>query len=441
MQVHAFEGGVLVSRLWERFVQTSAGLKVDPSHQRVLLIILVLGIVLLVVVLVLISLADLTNRETTLLGTVLTLLSVGIGWGVSHYYSIQDKKAAVDEIREYEQRNLRTYALKAAEKVTNLSKELNRLSAYLQEELQYTGYRNADEELFAKEERIESAIHMLGSLRSINDTSLSDWQGVIGAELDEQRETEKEQAEALRELGDRISALEVAPTADLSAMTANSEVDEIKRQLRSLTAEISGGGFRAKPRPGYQNVDLKCPRCSAQVRYGQRAKENDRKALQCKVCDASLISTFREATGFVLTVRGTTDEQVVCPNCSTEQTVTLDEWPSASTSVGCPSCSTQLRVSRADHGETVRVAVQNLQKASEPLTVETIERVRTSLPAQPWPKGIHQTLAAELVLKPSTVQKAMQHLIRTGVYLDQVDGVVCTTAEKLQLIREAGTKL
>ena len=111
---------------------------------------LLLGVAFIVGVLLIISLAELTNRETTLLGTVLTLISVMIGWGISHYYSTQDKKAAIEEIREFEQKNLRTYALKAAEKVTNLSKELNRLSAYLEEELQYTGYRNSEEELFAK---------------------------------------------------------------------------------------------------------------------------------------------------------------------------------------------------------------------------------------------------------------------------------------------------
>lgn len=407
---------------------------------RLVLIVTLVGVVLIAAVLFLISLSDLSNRETTLLGTVLTLLSIGIGWGVSHYYATQDKKAAIAEVREYEQRNLRTYALKAAEKVTNLSKELNRLSAYLEEELQYTGYRNSDEELFAKEERIESAIHMLGSLRSINDTSLSDWQGVIGDELAEQRETEKEQAEAVRDLRERLSALERAPAGNAVSIE-NSEIDEIKRQLRSLSADISGVAFRVKPRPSFQHVDAICPRCSSPVRYGQRAKENDRKAVQCKICEASLISTYREATGFVLAVRGESIETVTCPTCSTEQSIGLDEWPSASTTVPCISCEATLRVSRADNGESIRVAIPSQQKPIEPLTPEIIEKVRAKLPPQPWPKGIHQLVATELDVRPTTVQKAIQHLIRTGAFMDQVNGVLCTTEEKLRLMREAGTSL
>lgn len=412
-----------------------------PNYGLVLTISLILGIAFIVSALLLIGLTELSNRETTLLGTVLTLLSVAIGWGVSHYYATQDKRAAIEEIREFEQRNLRTYALKAAEKVTNLSKELNRLSGYLQEELQYTGYRNSEEELFAKEERIESAIHMLGSLRSINDTSLSDWQGVIGEELEQQRESEKEQAEALRELSDRLTALEHAPASRASNAAENAEIDELRRQLRSLAADISGAGFRAKPRPSYQHVDSTCPQCSSPIKYGQRAKENDRKAIQCKTCEANLISRYREATGFVLAVRGHTNELVTCPTCSTQQSIDLDEWPTASTTVSCLSCETLMRVSRAENGESVRAVVVNQQKPAEPLTEEIIAQVRAALPQQPWPKGIHQSVAAQVSLRPSTVQKVIQHLIRTGVFMDQVDGVVCTTAEKLAILRSAGTKL
>lgn len=420
-------------------MQSSLQEKSTPSGTAVLVVSLV-GIAFIVAILLLISLSDLTNRETTLLGTVLTLLSIVVGWGISHYYAMQDKKAAIDEIREFEQRNLRTYALKAAEKVTNLSKELNRLSAYLEEELQYTGYRNSDEELFAKEERIESAIHMLGSLRSINDTSLSDWQGVIGDELEEQRETEREQTEALREIGERLSALECMP-ASMSPAVENSEIDEIKRHLRALSAEISGTAFRSKSRPSFQQIDTTCPNCLSVIRYGQRAKDNDCKAVQCKVCDANLISTYREATGFVLAVRGESLEVVICPGCSSEQSIRLDNWPSASTTVTCTSCDTSLRVSRADGGNTIRVTIPSSLKSQEPLTQEVIERVRVALPTQPWPKGIHQTIAVTLSLRPTTVQKAIQQLIRTGVFMDQLDGVICTTEEKIKVIREAGTRL
>ncbi len=113
-------------------------------------------------------------------------------------YSASQHKAAIEEVQEVHRTNLRTYALKAAEKVTNLSNELSRLSTYLQQELDYTDYRNTEEKLQAKEERLESAIHLLSTLKSVNDTSLSDWQGVIGDELAVQREETKEREQELR---------------------------------------------------------------------------------------------------------------------------------------------------------------------------------------------------------------------------------------------------
>ena len=409
----------------------------DTKHSRVALIIISVGIFFIAAVLFLISLSDLTSRETTLLGTVLTLLSVTIGGGVSHFYSTQDKKNAIAEIRDFEQRNLRTFALKAAEKVTNLSKELNRLSAYLQEELQYTDYRNSDEALFAKEERIESAIHMLESLRSINDTSLSDWQGVIGEELDERREFAKEQAEALIELGERLNAVE----NQSAPASPPEEFEEIKRSLRNLAAEFSGSAFRSKQRPNFQHVETFCTSCTAPIKYGQRAKEDDCKAIQCKNCNTNLISRYRESTGFVLTVRRNLSEEVTCPECSYKQSVELDEWPTASTTSVCTSCDVTLRISRAEKGQLIKVASINQSRPSAPLTEELLEVVRISLPEQPWPKGIHQTVAVKLSIKPSTVQKAIQHLIRTNVFMDQVDGVVCTTAEKIEIMRNAGARL
>lgn len=414
----------------------------NPSakkHQFVLIVILTMGLAFIVAVLLLISLVELSNRETTLLGTVLTLISVGIGWGVSHYYAGEDKKAAVAEIRDFEQRNLRTYALKAAEKVTNLSKELNRLSAYLQEELQYSGYRNADEELFAKEERIESAIHMLESLRSINDTSLSDWQGVIGEELDEQRELAKEQAQALRALSERLSAVEGAATVVATSLGENAEIDEIKKQIRALATDMSGGSFRTKQRPNYQQIESNCPACHSTITYGQRAKEGDRKAIQCKNCSTNLISIYHDEIGFKLKVRESLSESITCPDCSASQTARVDEWPTASTTVVCVSCRVPLRVSRS--GDGLRVAAVNSDRPVDILSPEFIEAVRHALPAQPWPKGIHQVVADRLATRPSLVQKAIQHLIRGGIFKDQVDGVVCTTAEKLALFRSVGSDL
>jgi hypothetical protein len=73
------------------------------------------------------------------------------------------------------------------------------------------------------------------------------------------------------------------------------------------------------------------------------------------------------------------------------------------------------------------------------LSDELINRVREKLPAQPWPKGVHLQVAAELGVTANTVQKVIQRLIATGVFMDQFNGRLCTTDEKTLLMRaEAG---
>lgn len=282
---------------------------------------------------------------------------------------------------------------------------------------------------------------MLESLRSINDTSLSDWQGVIGEELDEQRELAKEQAEMLKAVSDRLSAIEGANTATVPFVAASTEIDEIKKQIRALAADMSGGAFRSKQRPNFQQIETACPVCKVSLSYKQRAKDGDRKAIQCKGCATNLISAFNGESGFSLKVRENLPEPISCPTCSADQIVYVDEWPSASTTLVCESCSAALRVSRADGGETLKITAVNPARSTETLTPELIEAVRQALPAQPWPKGIHQVIAESLTIKATVVQKAMQHLIRTGVFMDQLNGVVCSTAEKLAILRASGSDL
>jgi len=89
-------------------------------------------------VLLYLSTGELTTRETGLLSTILTILSVIAAWVVSHLYSSSGHAKAIEEVKGAHQENLQTYALKAAEKVTNLSDQLNKLSIYLQEELENT---------------------------------------------------------------------------------------------------------------------------------------------------------------------------------------------------------------------------------------------------------------------------------------------------------------
>lgn len=420
------------------------GNSASDIQTKSILFIVILGLVVIAIVLITICWVELTNRESTLLGTILTFISIAIGWGISHFYSIKDKERAVEEVREFEQKNLRTYALKAAEKVTNLSKELNRLSAYLQEELQYTEYRNAEEELFAKEERIESAIHMLASLRSINDTSLSDWQGVIGEELDERRETEFVRVEALSNITERLNAIEANSTnaEQPSASEHSEEIQTLKRELRLVASELSGMAFRPRTKSAYLHMEIPCPACKEKLTYKQRTKENELKAVQCKHCKASYVAKYTDATGSVLRLREIIQETPSCPTCSSTITIGLDEFPSASKTCICTNCNDTIRVSRADEGRTLRVAtLTSRPKTSATLSTDILDLVKVSMPPQPWEKGVTETVAKEIGLSPQVVKKAVQHLIRSGVFSDQINGQLCTAAEKLALMRSLGSDI
>jgi hypothetical protein len=55
---------------------------------------------------------------------------------------------------------------------------------------------------------------------------------------------------------------------------------------------------------------------------------------------------------------------------------------------------------------------------------EFVEEVRKRLPPQPWPSGIHRTVALEMNAAEKQVSRAIKLLIRQAVFLHQVDGVV-----------------
>ncbi len=104
---------------------------------------------------------QLTVRESTLLGVQLAVCSIIASWLITHLYAARARREEIREVQEKNQSNLRMYGLKAAEKVNNVSNELEKLSVYLEAELNFTDYASSDEELNAKEERIESAIHII----------------------------------------------------------------------------------------------------------------------------------------------------------------------------------------------------------------------------------------------------------------------------------------
>lgn len=373
--------------------------------------------------LIYLSTGELTTKETGLLSTILTILSVIAAWIVSHLYSTSSHRQAIEEVKSAHQENLQTYALKAAEKVTNLSNQLNKLSIYLEEELENSDYETVEESLRAREERLHSAIHMIGMLKSINDTSLSDWHGVIGEQLEEQREEREEKEEELRELANRLETLWGSQLIGASSdHHLQQQLDVLQKDMRLLMAGVGGVSVKLhKPRKKVRReVEKVCPVCGNNLMFQQRARTNSHKAIECTGCNNSLVSKYsKDNDDFIIVKREEVEETINCPDCSEKIIIALDNYPSTSNTTKCDSCESSIRVVRLP---TCEVKLTSRPAPSIKLTEDIISEVKNLLPNQPWPKDIHKEIADKLNYSNSLISKATKELIRQGLYKEQIDG-------------------
>lgn len=379
-----------------------------------LTIVLIVGLLVGVLIcLYRISSGSPTPSETLLLSELLTLFSILGSWIASRYYSEFDFN-----------RNLRLFAHKAAEKVTNLSKELDRLSAVLQDELKAEQYATSGEALLARSIRIEDAIHIIRTLKSVNDGSLSDWQGVIGEELSAKLEEKEKREQSLRQLLERFESLEevepsLAPEADEGGETTKlrSEVNSIREDLRTLAGQVSGLPIRQpRARPGRQLVEAKCPLCSEIIRYRIKERQGAIKPVKCVHCGASLYS--RQLDGeVILRQRVPSHEVVICPVCAEKLDVMLDPVPGASQDLACPKCKNALKAIRKQQGVRVKV-----HEAGEKPSEVTEQRVKEAMGPQPWPPGKARAVSEELGLPVQVVSSIVKQLIDRGEFKVQVNG-------------------
>jgi hypothetical protein len=375
-----------------------------------------------------------SNRESGMLTILVTILSTLATWIITHLYSESQYESAIKDVQEQYKSNLRTYALKAAEKVNNLSNELNKLSMYLEEELDYTDYHSPEEELLAKEERIESAIHLIRTLKSVNDTALSDWEGVIGEELDQQREEKEEKEEELKALVEKVESLVEGQRQDFigtqrDTATVMHEIEILKSELRRAMFQLSDTKIpkRISKKEPKQIISNECPVCNAMIEYKQRPLVRSAIALICKKCGEKLISRFSEDKGFKLTIRGEENIVVECPSCGEKTNIFLDNFPASSAISVCKSCKVTYRIVRTIDGVEIKAIVpaQPIRK-KDPLSEEVIEQVRLKMPPQPWPTGVHRKIAEQLNLPAPLVTRAISVLIHKGIFKPQIDGIVYT---------------
>jgi ssDNA-binding Zn-finger/Zn-ribbon topoisomerase 1 len=370
-----------------------------------------------------------STTETALASVLLTLVSIGATWIVSHYYYLMTNAKDIERVTIQHDESLKTYARKAAEKVTNLSRELSRLSGYLREYLDYESSGDSLEVVLGvRDERLSGAIHIVEMLRSVNDTSLSDWYGVIGEELEKKKEhedeiearREKTIIEAIDKLGNMIQERAGSQKEVISEANIIARIEEMRSELTTVALGLrSASPGRSAPTPirARPRMYLPCPACQSDIEIeNSRAGKVKFKAYACSSCHTRVVVRPTETGEPMIALRGITPERVLCPKCETPQTVELDNVAGATAVIDCVQCAQKIRASRGVQGITCTF----LDGTDQAL----LAAVKQLLPPQPWPKGIHAEIAAKLGGSAKKVQKAINHLIETGVFRPQINGVL-----------------
>ena len=375
-----------------------------------LLLNLIIGLFCLsiIIIIVITSTKNLTSNETTLISVLLTILSIVVTWLVSQYFSNLSHKQAIEEVRTEHLNNLRTYALNAAEKVDNLSNELSKLSLYLQSELENDN-ETFEEASLSKTERIESAIHIINTLKSVNDTSLSDWKGVIGEELEEREEEKEERENKLLLLTERLDQL----SNERSNLISEKEFLKLKNQINLLLNSVNLPLLKRKLKSTKVKVEKPCPNCKEPIAYTQRTNEKSFKTVNCPKCKKRFSSRYSIEKNFYFVEEELLDESYTCPWCSDKQEIKFSNLPLVSDVIICSNCKSRVKISRnTNNSLAVKRFGNPVSKAVEDISDELLSKIAECLPQQPWPTGIHKIVAEKLGISNGVVTNAINILIQ-----------------------------
>jgi hypothetical protein len=344
-----------------------------------IVILFVASIIGIIICLIYITTSSLSSKENLLLSILLTICSALISWIITVMYAKNENSVKIEEIKSSYKKDLRIYALKAAEKVDNLSNELNKLAVFLKDELDEEN-ENIKNDLYAKKERIKSSIHIIGTLKSINDKSLSDWNGVIPTELEERDEEERETTEKIIEAKTKLNKISELPKS--SEDKYSEIISELQREIDHLIFSKTGNYTYSKNAKAYKTkVISNCPNCGHILIYKQRPQSNSIKSVRCTSCDKVSLSKWSESRSFYLEL---------------------------------------------DEGSNVLRKKPKKLKFDE----ELIQAVSNKLPKQPWPKGVHKKIKDELGISNYKLKGIINILIDRGVFLKQVNGKLFSKESK-----------
>ena len=151
-----------------------------------------------------------------------------------------------------------------------MSNQIARLITFIDGE-NFSSEKTQEESYKLLCERQRASVHMLETLKSMNDTSLSDWEGVIGDRLDAKRRLDEQRDYDINELIETIKSA-ARSEIDTHAIT-KTDYDGMLRELKDLTLTQSSLPASRAPMSRAMN----CPLCSHEVRL----RTNSRGHIRC----------------------------------------------------------------------------------------------------------------------------------------------------------------
>ncbi|HEV7998839.1 MAG TPA: hypothetical protein VGP63_03090 [Planctomycetaceae bacterium] len=367
-----------------------------------------LGLATIVIIVVAATKQSPTAAESLMLGVLISVFSVLAAVVVSHiYYKLGSQSASQEAKRSYDE-TIRTFARKAAEKVFNLSNEFDRLAESLR-----TAIDEGDEEesnkltLLVLREKILSAIHILETLKSMNDTSLSDWRGIIGEDIQLQRQRQLQISEELEEQRELLGELESRVTGERREQIEQ-RLQQVERRVHENIAALP---FLFRPphlKPKKREVQIVCPGCGVQNTVLARSRVGAVKLFQCEGCEHFVDVRFQNEVEFKAEMASEQSMKVACGDCKSEIEFNIPDRLGASVGIACAECGSGMTATMSKEG------IHYHPHKKTAMTESFLNLVLANLPPRPWPQGVHKQIAQRMGVSNSSVSRALTVLIRTG---------------------------
>jgi hypothetical protein len=290
---------------------------------------------------------ELSQREALFLSILLTVLAIVISWLATSLASKSTSDQMRDTLKSEYTENLRTYALKAAEKVQNLSAEIERLNEYLAEPIS----SEQIEPFLLAREKLKTANLMLSTIKSVNDTALSDWRGVIGDDLKKQRviETDIEnihqELELLENMMDASKAQQ--PLPGFESKEIDNEVEDIKESIEKTIEDYAQKSPIPIRIPKRKRIDsiVKCPNCQSDNQTRLFLREGYRKVLKCRNCGSYFMLNVDLDSNIKTEIMPTKPKEIICVICNKKFVIQYPLWSGYSFQPQCPNCTSRILAS------------------------------------------------------------------------------------------------